>query len=98
MYELHYNENPFVNLGKYHEKMMPEAGSSMVPRLMKTHVGDIFTTNMIADEDVSVEDRLSPRAADGILSKNGDGSIVWQVVKVYTMPDGQPGVKLMRIK
>ena len=98
MYELHYNENPFVNLGKYHEKMMPEAGSSMVPRLMKTHIGDIFTTNMIADEDVSVEDRLSPRAADGILSKSGDGSIVWQVVKVYTMPDGQPGVKLMRIK
>ena len=98
MYELHYNENPFVNLGKYHEKMMPEAGSSMVPRLMKTHIGDIFTTNMIADEDVSVEDTLSPRAADGILSKSGDGSIVWQVVKVYTMPDGQPGVKLMRIK
>ena len=98
MYELHYNENPFVNLGKYHEKMMPEAGSSMVPRLMKTHIGDIFTTNMIADEDVSVEDRLSPRAADGILSKSGDGAIVWQVVKVYTMPDGQPGVKLMRIK
>ena len=98
MYELHYNENPFVNLGKYHEKMMPEAGSSMVPRLMKTHVGDIFTTNMIADEDVAVEDTLSPRAADGILSKSGDGSIVWQVVKVYTMPDGQPGVKLMRIK
>ena len=98
MYELHYNENPFVNLGKYHEKMMPEAGSSMVPRLMKTHIGDIFTTNMIADEDVAVEDTLSPRAADGILSKSGDGSIVWQVVKVYTMPDGQPGVKLMRIK
>ena len=98
MYELHYNENPFVNLGKYHEKMMPEAGSSMVPRLMKTHIGDIFTTNMIADEDVAVEDTLSTRAADGILSKSGDGSIVWQVVKVYTMPDGQPGVKLMRIK
>lgn len=98
MYELHYNENPFVNLGKYHEKMMPEAGSSMVPRLMKTHVGDIFTTNMIADEDVALEDELSPRAEDGILSKSGDGSIVWQVVKVYTMPDGQPGVKLMRIK
>ena len=98
MYELHYNENPFVNLGKYHEKMMPEAGSSMVPRLIKTHIGDLFTTNMIADEDVSVEDTLSPRAADGILSKSGDGSIVWQVVKVYTMPDGQPGVKLMRIK
>lgn len=98
MYELHYNEDPFHFLGKYQEKMMPEAGSSMVPRLMKTHVGDIFTTNMIADEDVALEDELSPRAKDGILSKSGDGSIVWQVVKIYTMPDGQPGVKLMRIK
>jgi hypothetical protein len=98
MYELHYNEDPFHILGRYHEKMMPEAGSSMVPRLMKTHVGDIFTTNMIADEDVALEDELSPRAEDGILSKSGDGSIVWQVVKIYTMPDGQPGVKLMRIK
>jgi hypothetical protein len=98
MYELHYNEDPFHFLGKYQEKMMPEAGSSMVPRLMKTHVGDIFTTNMIADEDVALEDELSPRAEDGILSKSGDGSIVWQVVKIYTMPDGQPGVKLMRIK
>ena len=98
MYEIHYNEDPFHFFGKYHEKMMPEEGSSMVPRLMKTHVGDIFTTNMIADEDVALEDELSPRAEDGILSKSGDGSIVWQVVKVYTMPDGQPGVKLMRIK
>ena len=98
MYEIHYNEDPFHFLGRYHEKMMPEAGSSMVPRLMKTHVGDIFTTNMIADEDVDLEDELSPRAADGILSKSGDGSIKWQVVKVYTMPDHQPGVKLMRIK
>ena len=98
MYELHYNEDPFHFLGKYQEKMMPEAGSSMVPRLMKTHAGDIFTTNMIADEDVALEDELSPRAEDGILSKSGDGSIVWQVVKIYTMPDGQPGVKLMRIK
>ena len=97
-YEMHYNEDPFHFLGKYHEKMMPEAGSSMVPRLMKTHVGDIFTTNMIAEESVAVGDELSPRAADGILSASGDGSIVWQVVKVYTMPDNQPGVKLMRIK
>ena len=98
IYELHYNEDPFHIFGVYKEKMMPEAGSSMVPRLLKTHVGDIFTTNMIAEESVELKDELSPRAEDGILSKSGDGSIVWQVVKVYTMPDGQPGVKLMRIK
>lgn len=97
MYELHYNEDPFHIESLYKEKMMPENGSSMVPRLMKTHVGDIFTTNMILDEDVALKDELSPNEK-GILSKSGDGSIVWQVVKIYTMPDHQPGVKLMRIK
>ena len=97
-YEPHYNEDPFHIESLYQEKMMPVAGSSMVPRVLKTHVGDIFTTNMIAEESVAVKDVLSPRAADGILSKSGDGSIKWQVVKVYTMPDHQPGVKLMRIE
>ena len=97
MYELHYNEDPFHIESLYKEKMMPENGSSMVPRLLKTHVGDIYTTNMILDEDVALKDELSPNEK-GILSKSGDGSIVWQVVKIYTMPDHQPGVKLMRIK
>ena len=97
MYEPHYNEDPFHIESLYREKMMPEAGSSMVPRVLKTHVGDIFTTNMINEESVELKDELSPDS-NGILSKSGDGSIVWQVVKVYTMPDHQPGVKLMRIK
>ena len=97
MYEMHYNEDPFHIESLYKEAMMPE-GTTMVPRCLKTHVGDIFTTNMIADANVALKDVLSPRAADGILSKSGDGSIKWQVVKVYTMPDHQPGVKLMRIE
>lgn len=97
MYEIHYNEDPFHIASLAKEKLMPENGSSMVPRLMKTHVGDIYTTNMIGEEDVELKDELSPNKK-GILSKSGDGSIVWQVVKIYTMPDHQPGVKLMRIK
>jgi hypothetical protein len=96
-YEPHYNEDPFHIASLAKEKLMPENGSSMVPRLIKTHVGDIFTTNMIEDEEVALEDELSPNDK-GILSTSGDGSIVWQVVKIYTMPDHQPGVKLMRIK
>ena len=75
---------------------MPE-GTSMVPRVLKTHVGDIFTTNTIGEETVALGDELSPRAKDGILAKDGDGSMIWQVVKIYTMPDHQPGVKVMRI-
>ena len=97
MYEPHYNEDPFHIESLYKEQRMPE-GTTMVPRLIKTEIGDIITTNMIADDSVSLKAILSPRAADGILSTSGDGSIQWQVVKIYTMPDHQPGVKIMRIK
>lgn len=74
--------------------MMP-TGSTMVPRLLKTNVGDIFTTNTIAAESVVVGDVLTP-GADGYLA-TGEGDMKWQVVKVYTMPDGQKGAKIMRI-
>ena len=96
MYEMHYNEDPFHIEGPYKEARMKE-GTTMVPRVFKTNVGDIFTTNTIAETELAVGDVLSPRAADGILSKSGDGSMNWQVVKVYTMPDHQKGVKIMRI-
>ena len=95
-YEFYYNEDPMHILTSSGVEAMPE-GTVMVPRVFKTNVGDIFTTNMIDEEKVALEDVLSPRAADGILCKTGDGSMSWQVVKVYTMPDGQPGAKLMRI-
>lgn len=95
-YELHYNEDPFHIFAPYKPAMMPE-GTAMVPRCLKTHVGDIYTTNTIGEESVALGDELSPRAADGILAKDGDGSMLWQVVKIYTMPDHQPGVKVMRI-
>ena len=95
-YEFYYNEDPMHILTSSGVEAMPE-GTVMVPRVFKTNIGDIFTTNMIDEEKVALEDVLSPRAADGILCKAGDGSMSWQVVKVYTMPDGQPGAKLMRI-
>ena len=95
-YEFYYNEDPMHILTSSGVEAMPE-GTVMVPRVFKTNVGDIYTTNMIDEENVALEDVLSPRAADGILCKAGDGSMSWQVVKVYTMPDGQPGAKLMRI-
>ena len=95
-YEFNFTNDPWKKLGIYREKKMP-AGMSMVPRVFKTNVGDIFTTNMIAESTLALGDELSPRAADGILSKSGDGSMKWQVVRLYTMPDGQKGVKVMRI-
>ena len=86
----------FMKLRDYKEKMMP-AGTTIVPRVFKTNVGDIYTTNMInADRDeLKVGDVLTP-GATGIL-EIGEGAMQWQVVKVYTMPDHQKGGKLMRI-
>lgn len=94
-YELDSTDNPFTMLTGYKAKKMADR-NAMVPRVLKTMVGDIYTTNTIADETVELGAELSPNA-EGYLSVNGDGSMKWQVVKVYTMPDGQKGVKIMRI-
>ena len=101
MYELHYNEDPFHFESKYVAKKMPE-GTKMVPRVFKTNVGDIYTTNLVdLDINASVEELMGKVLAPndrGILSEDGDlDNMKWQVVKVYTMPDRQKGVKLMRI-
>ena len=98
MYEPYYTEDPYHIESKTEEQRMPE-GTSMVPRVLKTNVGDIYTTNTINETELAVGDILTPQAANGILAKEGADSadMKWQVVKVYTMPDHQKGVKIMRI-
>ena len=82
------------------------------PRMFKTNIGDIFTTNMVdlgtkevpatyAEKDILKLKKVT--AEDGtktlVLSKTGEiDTIQFVVAKVYTMPDGQPGLKLQRIK
>ena len=69
----------------------------MVPRVFKTNVGDIYTTNCINVAEPHVGDMLAP-AADGYLAAAGDGAAMkWQVVKVYDLADRQKAVKLMRV-
>lgn len=75
-------------------------GKVMVPRVFKTNVGDIYTTNMVDSEIdmVAGTTELAP-GTDGVLTTAGDGAeMIWKVVKVYTMADGQAAVKLQRIK
>ena len=83
----------------------------MTPRVFKTNVGDIFTTNTIktaatsntgktVGEELTVGDLLKVDTT-GFLADGGDVStdaMVWEVVKETTLPDGQPAVKIMRIK
>lgn len=96
MYELHYNENPFHIESQTSPKAMP-VGTTMVPRVFKTNVGDIYTTNFILETELELGDELAPNAK-GILAKNGDKTAMkWQVVKVYTLPDHQKAVKIMRV-
>ena len=75
-------------------------GKVMVPRVFKTNVGDIYTTNMV-DSDVEITagtTKLTP-GTDGILTEAaGTEEMIWKVVKVYTLADGQAAVKLQRIK
>ena len=75
-------------------------GKVMVPRVFKTNVGDIYTTNMVDSEIdmVAGTTKLAP-GTDGILTTAGaDAEMIWKVVKVYTLADGQAAVKLQRIK
>ena len=77
----------------------------IAPRLVKTNVGDIFTTNMVATGDnvtYTKGDILKLKKTDRNtleLTKDGDiDAVAFAVVKVYTMPDGQPGLKVQRVK
>ena len=74
----------------------------IAPRLVKTNVGDVYTTNMVDEEGTyEVGTVLTLKKTDRntlVLSPNGDiTSVKFIVVKDYTMPDGQRGLKLQRI-
>lgn len=80
---------------------MPE-GTNMVPRVLKMSIGDIWTTNTINNDitELTKGDKLMLNAK-GILEKGeaagGEDAPIFQVVKVYSMPDMQPGCKVQRI-
>ena len=74
----------------------------IAPRLVKTNVGDVYTTNMVDEEGTyAVGTVLTLKKTDRntlVLSSSGNiDSVKFIVVKDYTMPDGQRGLKLQRI-
>lgn len=83
----------------------------IVPRVVKTNVGDLFTTNCFAVAGkyreacgtvttLSVGDVVTVGANGFLVKKIGDAAteIEFTVVKEYTMADGQDAVKLQRTK
>lgn len=109
-YEVDSTADPFVIEQWNKPKMMPKAASlvgeeteyrtsRMVPRVFKTNVGDIFTTNTVKETTLAEGNELVV-GDDGYLTKTAGsnaGSMKWQVVKLYTLPDRQKAVKVMRI-
>jgi hypothetical protein len=98
-YEVDSTNNPYTNVRYTTAPALMPAGSTMVPRVFKTNVGDIFTTNTIKETALTETDVLVV-GDDGYLTKTaGDnaGDMKWQVVKVYNLPDRQKAVKIMRI-
>ncbi len=102
-------------LKDYAMKKTDFMNNEMVPRLLMTKVGDIYTTNCLGVANTSDTAEigsasgaiqvtagttiLTPNSTTGYLKvgSTADG-MQWRVVKTYTMPDGQIGVKLQRIK
>lgn len=67
------------------------------PRLFKITAGDVFTTNCIADDVVPAVGIPLYVGDDGYLTATPatNTSVRFLITKVYTMPDGEPGVKLV---
>jgi len=89
----------------------PYRMDGIAPRLFKTNIGDIFTTNMVetdasagSEVTYAVGNMLEPvknTATKTLQLKKATGTptgMAFVVVKVYTMPDGQPGLKLQRVQ
>ena len=103
-------DDPFVIEQRAAKTVMPEE-TNMVPRVFKTNVGDIFTTNTVAIPTSEVEGKivedLSGIAVGKCLAPNADGylapaaddaeGMLWQIAKVYTLADRQRAVKIIRI-
>lgn len=90
----------------------PYRMDGFAPRLFKTNVGDIYTTNMVKDgNDVTyaVGDLLGLVATDRgtlqlekVVTGNDAPTYVsdirFIVSKVYSMPDGQDGLQIQRVQ
>lgn len=81
----------------------PQLGGKVYPRLFKTNVGDIFTTNNIEMGATTTATAKYVSISNGILTASAtkpsspDGGILFAVAQAYSMADGSPALKLQRI-
>lgn len=81
----------------------------MVPRLLKTNIGDIFTTNTLEANTSDTAETTGVTVAEGDLLVVGTTGYLtvasgtptgqaFRVVALTTLPDGQDAVKLQRVQ
>ena len=83
--------------------------NEMVPRLFKTNIGDIYTTNCLEANTSDSAETTGVTVAVGnklqvantgylaVVQNPSAGQPVFKVIALTTMPDGQDAVKLQRI-
>lgn len=80
----------------------------MVPRLFKTNIGDIYTTNTLGANtsdsaetsafSVDIGDLLEVGSTGYLVKNNSATGMAFKVVAITTMPDEQDAVKLQRVQ
>ena len=118
-----YNEEKLYDERKQsHKDFVYKVGDftdgKMYPRLIKTNVGDIFTTNTFEANTSDTAETTGVTITEGnyltpgttgfleVITSSGSAAsslsgvtgMAWKVVKIYTMPDGQQGVKIQRVQ
>ena len=109
-----YNEEKLYDPRKQGHKYFAQiktdfVDGEIVPRLFKTNIGDIYTTNTLEANTsdsaettgVSItEGSLLAVGSTGYLAAAGQDPTgpVFKVVAITTMPDGQDAVKLQRVQ
>lgn len=90
----------------------PYRMDGIAPRLLKTNIGDIFTTNTLKEQETEYEegDIVTPKPLQYPIDAQTpkytvlefdkatkETTMLFVIVKKYTMPDGQRGYKVQRI-
>ena len=83
-------------------KTADSVDGKVYPRLMLTFPGDHFTTNLVDLTSVAGSRKGKYlKVVNGILTEQGskpEEGMVWQVAMETTLPDGQPAVKVIRVR
>lgn len=105
-YALHYSSEHMYDERANSLKDFALFPGTFLPRMGYLAVGDLFTTNCVSSEMDMDALKAAPTlygapSADGsiaITSTKPESDLILKVVKVYTMPNGEPGLKFQVIK